>query len=106
MSIESKQHPIELLTQEALSASEVGQWDHVASLYQRRGVEFVFDELSPAVINRLIEIDTKIQERAKIVHAAAKQNLQEAQMKRRKFQHWRQQLSYSHQTGSRFLRSV
>ena len=105
MSIVPK-HPIELLSQEALSASKAGHWDRVASLYQRRGVEFSFDELSPAVVKRLIQIDTLIQERARIVHAASKQNLLEAQMKRRKLQQWKHQLSLSNQAGSRLVRSV
>ncbi len=102
----SFKHPIEMLTDEALSASEAGHWDLVASLYERRSAEFVFDELPSIVVKRLIRIDTMIQKRAKIVHAAAKLNLEESQLKRRKFQQWKQQLTYSNQAGSRFASSV
>ena len=99
-------HPIEVLTQEALSASETGHWDRVASLYQRRSEEFIFSELSPAVIKRLICVDTKIQERARIVQAATKQSLEEAQVRRRKLHQWRQHVLSSNQTGSRFTKAV
>ncbi|MGB0908844.1 MAG: hypothetical protein ACPGYT_00655 [Nitrospirales bacterium] len=105
MSLASK-HPIENLTHEALLASEAGHWDHVAILYQKRGVEFVFEELPSVVVDRLIRIDRMIQARAKIVHAAAKLDLEESQLKRRKFQQWKQQLTSSPQAGSRFVSSA
>ncbi len=102
----TRTHPIEVLTQEALSASEAGHWDRVVTLYQRRSVEFVLSELSPAVVKRLIPVDIKIQERARIVQAATKQNLDEVQMRRRKLHQWRQRTLHSNQTGSRFTKSV
>ena len=105
MSLED-QHPIEVLTQEALSASEKGLWDQVASLYQRRASEFDLKELSQAIAKRLINIDQVIQERARVVQAATQQGLDEAQEQRRKLRQWKQQWTYSSQAEARFVKSV
>ncbi len=102
----TRSHPIEHMTEEALAASEAGHWDLVASLYQRRSVEFEFKKLSPLIIKRLIQIDQQIKERVELVQAATKQNIEESQRRRRKLQQWRQQVIPSIQTGSRFTQSV
>ena len=99
-------HPIEQLTQDALSASETGHWDHISSLYQRRALDFVFEDLPPTVIKRLIRMDQIIQERARVVQAATKQNLLELQERRRKLRQWSEPWTSSTQAGSRFAKSV
>ena len=99
-------HPIEVLTHEALRASEEGHWDHISALYQRRALDFVFDELPPAVVKRLIRMDQIIQERARVVQAATKQHLLELQERRRKLRQWSEPWTSSTQAGARFAKSV
>ncbi|WP_447968260.1 hypothetical protein [Nitrospira sp. M1] len=100
------QHPIELLTQEALHSSESGNWDDVALLYQRRAQEFVFNELPTTVVKRLIAIDLVIQARARIVQAATQQRLDDMQEQSRKLRQRKQKLTYSNSAGTRFVRSA
>ena len=101
-----KRHPIETLTREALSACENGQWDQVTMLYQRRANEFIFSELPVEVIRRIIELDKVIQNRARVVHKATLQSIQETQERRRRLQQWKQQWVPSSSVGSRFVRSA
>ncbi|GJL53152.1 MAG: hypothetical protein NPIRA02_02840 [Nitrospirales bacterium] len=100
------QHPIELLTQEALDSSESGHWDDVALLYQRRAQEFAFNELPVSVVKRLIAIDLVIQERAKIVQAATQQRLDDMQEQGRKLRQRKHKLTYANSAGTRFVRSA
>ncbi|GJL66069.1 MAG: hypothetical protein NPIRA05_10400 [Nitrospirales bacterium] len=100
------QHPIELLTQEALASSEAGHWDRVTRLYQRRAEEFVFHELPATVVKRLIDIDLMVQERARVVQAATQQSLDDVQEQCRKLRQKKHKLTYSNSAGTRFVRSV
>jgi len=100
------QHPIELLTQEALASSEAGNWEHVALLYQRRAQEFVFNELPTAVVKRLIESDLIIQERARVVQAATQQSIDDVQEQSRKLRQRKHKWTYSNSAGTRFVRSA
>ncbi|MCA9472033.1 MAG: hypothetical protein MRJ96_13080 [Nitrospirales bacterium] len=102
----SSEHPIEILTRTILSASEAGHWDQVACLYQRRSLEFVLRELPVRVIRRLIDMDTLIQERARVVHAATRQNLLQVQERRRKLLQWKQQWASSPVESGRFVRTA
>ncbi|GJL49456.1 hypothetical protein [Candidatus Nitrospira salsa] len=102
----ASQHPIELLTQEALASSEAGNWDHVTLLYQRRAEEFVFHELPAPVVKRLIDIDLVVQERARVVQAATQQSMEDVQEQCRKLRQRKHKLTYSNSAGTRFVRSA
>ena len=63
-------HRIELLTEEALEASQKGDWDQVAVCYAKRGISLQTAVIDRALAQRLMIIDAQITSSALVAQAA------------------------------------
>jgi hypothetical protein len=61
---------IELLTQQALEASQAGDWDRVTACYASRGTSLQTAVFDRAVAQRLMTIDAQIRSAALVTQAA------------------------------------
>ena len=97
---------LETLTQQAVNAAKAGQWDHVSTLYERRGQLLSIYDVSPRLAERLVKWDTVVQAQVALVQAATHQNILEIQERRRKLQQWKQSWLPSSAQSSRFFHAV
>lgn len=77
---------LEQLTQDAINAARVGQWDQVIALYDQRMAQLQIDHLSPGLTQTLLRLDQWLITRVQEVQAATQQNLFEIQDQRRKLE--------------------
>jgi len=63
-------HSIEILTQQALEASQAGDWDRVAACYANRETGLQRVIVDRALAHRLMAIDAQVQAAALVAQAA------------------------------------
>ena len=101
-----QEESIKALTRKALKAAEAGQWDHVAVLYEQRERELTVARVSPDLAKQLVEWDSTVQGRIRLVQAAIHQNITDVQERRRKLQQVKQGWFRSSNPIPRFARSA
>ena len=67
---QDENHDIEVLTEQALEASEKGDWDQVAVCYEKRGIGLQTAVIDRALARRLMGLDAQIRTSALVAQAA------------------------------------
>jgi hypothetical protein len=61
---------IEILTRQALEASQAGDWDRVAACYAKRGISLQTAVCDPPMAQRIMAIDAQVRAAALVAQAA------------------------------------
>lgn len=95
-----------MLTQEAVRASEAGQWDEVIELYNARGRAVALDKVSPEVARQLVELDRLVRSRTRLVQQAIQADIDRLTIQRRELFRVKRSWMHSVRSFSRIVKSV